>query len=81
MRILKIALHICARLMLNHHNLSKIVDVIDTKESFVMIMDYIEVFSLSKLIKDGAQPEAEVIHWGKQLCDVLHYLHTHTQSL
>jgi serine/threonine-protein kinase len=65
----------------DHPNLPKIVDVIDAKESFVMIMDYIEGSSLSKLIKDGAQPEATVIHWGKQLCDVLHYLHTHNPPI
>ncbi len=65
----------------DHPNLPKIVDVIDAKESFVMIMDYIEGSSLSNLIKDGAQPEATVIHWGKQLCDVLHYLHTHNPPI
>lgn len=65
----------------DHPNLPKIVDVIDAKESFVMIMDYIEGSSLSKLIKDGAQPEKTVIHWGKQLCDVLHYLHTHNPPI
>lgn len=65
----------------NHPNLPKIVDVIDAKESFVMIMDYIEGSSLSNLIKDGAQPEEKVIHWGKQLCDVLHYLHTHNPPI
>lgn len=61
---------------LNHPNLPSIIDVIDTEDSFLIIMDYIEGTSLSKLLKtSGAQPEDKVIKWAKQLCDVLGYLH------
>lgn len=61
---------------LNHPNLPSIIDVIDTEDSFLIIMDYIEGTSLSKLLKtSGAQPEAKVVKWAKQLCDVLGYLH------
>jgi len=60
----------------NHPNLPSIIDVIDTSESFIIVMDYIEGSSLNKLLKtEGAQPEEKVIKWGKQLCDVLGYLH------
>ena len=61
---------------LNHPNLPSIVDVIDTNDTFLIVMDYIEGKSLSKVIKEsGAQPQEYVIEWAKQLCDVLGYLH------
>ena len=61
---------------LNHPNLPSIIDVIDSEDSFLIIMDYIEGTSLQKLLKtSGAQPEEKVVKWAKQLCDVLGYLH------
>ena len=64
---------------LSHPNLPSIVDVIDTEDSFLIVMDYIEGKSLLKLLKtEGAQPEEEVIRWGRQICDVLGYLHRQT---
>lgn len=66
----------------DHPNLPRIIDVIDAKESFVIIMDFIEGSSLNKLIEEeGAQPEKLVINWAKQLCDVLNYLHTHNPPI
>ena len=62
---------------LNHPNLPSIIDVIDQEDSFIIIMDYIEGNSLNKALEEfGAQPQEHVIHWAKQLCDVLGYLHT-----
>lgn len=62
---------------LDHPNLPSIVDVIDTDESFIIIMDYIQGNSLSKALEEfGAQPQENVIEWAKQLCDVLGYLHS-----
>ncbi len=62
---------------LNHPNLPSIVDVIDTDDTFLIVMDYIEGKSLSSVIKEnGAQPQEYVIQWAKQLCDVLGYLHS-----
>lgn len=62
---------------LNHPNLPSIIDVIDNEDSFFIVMDYIEGNPLSKAINErGAQPQELVIEWGKQLCDVLGYLHT-----
>ncbi len=67
---------------LNHPNLPSIIDVIDTDDSFIIIMDYIEGNSLSKALTEyGAQPQENVIAWGKQLCDVLNYLHTRTPPI
>lgn len=62
---------------LSHPNLPSIVDVIEEDENFMIVMDYIEGKSLSRILKtQGAQPQEKVILWSKQLCDVLEYLHT-----
>ena len=67
---------------LNHPNLPSIVDVIDTDDSFIIIMDYIQGNSLNKALDEyGAQPQEHVITWAKQLCDVLGYLHTRTPAI
>lgn len=62
---------------LSHPNLPSIIDVIDTDDSFIIIMDYIQGNSLNKALEEyGAQPQDRVIEWAKQLCDVLGYLHS-----
>ena len=67
---------------LDHPYLPSIIDVIDTDESFIIIMDYIQGNSLNKALDEfGAQPQDEVIKWAKQLCDVLGYLHTRTPPI
>ena len=61
----------------NHPNLPSIIDVIDTEDSFLIVMDYIEGNSLANALKtSGAQSQEDVIEWSKQLCDVLGYLHS-----
>ena len=66
---------------LSHPNLPSIVDVIDTEDSFIIIMDYIQGNSLNKALDEyGAQPQDYVIAWAKQLCDVLGYLHTRIKN-
>lgn len=67
---------------LSHPNLPSIVDVIDTSDSFIIIMDLIQGNSLNKALEEyGAQPQELVIEWAKQLCDVLGYLHTRTPAI
>lgn len=67
---------------LSHPNLPSIIDVIDTDESFIIIMDYIQGNSLNKALEEfGAQPQENVIEWAKQLCDVLGYLHTRNPAI
>lgn len=67
---------------LSHPNLPSIIDVIDTDDSFIIIMDYIQGNSLNKALDEfGAQPQENVIAWAKQLCDVLGYLHTRTPAI
>lgn len=61
---------------LSHKNLPSIVDVIDSDENFLIVMDYIEGSTLEKLVNEnGAYSQEEVIDWAIQLCDVLQYLH------
>lgn len=61
---------------LHHPHLPSIIDVIDTEDSFLIVMDYVEGMSLQKVIDmNGPQPPEVVLRWGKQLCDVLGYLH------
>lgn len=67
---------------LSHPHLPSIIDVIDTEDSFIIIMDYIQGNSLNKALDEyGAQPQEYVIDWAKQLCDVLGYLHTRTPAI
>lgn len=67
---------------LNHPNLPSIIDVIDTEDSFIIIMDYIQGNSLNRALEEfGAQPQEMVIAWAKQLCDVLGYLHSRTPAI
>ncbi len=62
---------------LKHPHLPSIVDVIDTEDSFLMIMDYIEGHSLDQVLEEcGPLPQEDVIKWAGQLCDVLGYLHS-----
>ena len=61
----------------DHPNLPSIIDVIDTEDAFLIVMDYIEGNSLSKALEEsGAQDQEDVVEWSKQLCDVLGYLHS-----
>ncbi len=61
---------------LSHPRLPSIVDVIDKRGHFLIVMDYIEGNSLQEILdKEGAQSQEQVISWGKELCEVLSYLH------
>ncbi|MCD7774138.1 MAG: serine/threonine protein kinase [Clostridiales bacterium] len=61
---------------LDHPALPRIVDIIEESNIIYVVMDYIEGEPLSKILElYGAQDQDVVIEWGKQLCDVLYYLH------
>jgi len=67
---------------LKHPNLPAIVDVIEQKDSLLIVMDYIEGRSLEDIVQEqGPLAEKSVIRWAKQLCNVLHYLHTRTPPI
>lgn len=61
---------------LHHPNLPDIVDIIEEKDTFLLVMDYIEGRQLESIIQEyGPQKQEDVVKWGEQLCDVLSYLH------
>ncbi|SKC37871.1 serine/threonine-protein kinase [Maledivibacter halophilus] len=61
---------------LNHPALPRIFDIVEDEENIYIIEDYIEGISLDKkLLRCGRLPEKDIIQWGKEICDVLIYLH------
>lgn len=67
---------------LDHPHLPQIIDILDSDDSFIIIMDYVEGNSLKDLLNsNGAQSQEDVVEWGKQLCDVLGYLHSRTPAI
>lgn len=72
----------CFLKRLSHPNLPSIVDIIETEEFYIVIMDYIQGKTLDKVLEeDGVPVESDVINWTNQLCDALHYLHTRTPAI
>lgn len=67
---------------LSHKYLPSIVDVIDDGDTFLIVMDYIQGKSLNSILRESMEQEGypisveDTVSWGKQLCDVLYYLHT-----
>jgi len=62
---------------LHHPGIAGIVDVIEQKESQLIVMDYVEGHSLDQVLKEqGVCSEQEVLDIGIQLCEVLEYLHS-----
>lgn len=62
---------------LHHPNLPDIVDIIEEEAAFLLVMDYIEGRQLERVVQEtGPQKQEDVVEWGRQLCDVLSYLHS-----
>lgn len=62
---------------LNHPGLPRIEEVIHYEESTLIIMEYVEGFSLQEiLVKYGAQPYKTLMNWMIRLCEILSYLHS-----
>jgi serine/threonine-protein kinase len=73
-----------ARMMMefDHPAIPRIVDILQYQDATYIIMDYISGQSLAALLKEnGPQPQAAVLEWAKQLCDVMEYLHTREQPI
>lgn len=62
---------------LKHPSIPKIIDCKEINNGYLFIVESFDGKSLSKIVDDiGAQNENDVVKWGKQLCDVLGYLHS-----
>lgn len=67
---------------LDHPALPKVIDVIEQKDVVWMIMEFIEGKTLKEVLKSKSViKEAQVLTWGRQLCDVLSYLHSRTPPI
>lgn len=56
--------------------LPRIVDIVKKQDIVYIIMDYIDGKTASSLLENGPQSQEDVIEWGIQLSEVLHYLHS-----
>lgn len=70
-----------ARLLytLKHPNLPRVFEYFEDAGRHYLVMDYIEGETLEKILEHRMDPlpEAQVLSWAEQICDVLVYLHTH----
>ncbi len=64
---------------LTHPGIPRIYDYFTHNERSYLILEFIDGKDLEALLEEtvGLIPEAQVIAWAVELCDVLHYLHTH----
>lgn len=62
---------------LNHHALPRMNDFFSNGEDrWYLVMDYIQGQTLKEIADmRGPIPEADVVDWARQLCDILDYLH------
>jgi len=74
-----------ARLLqtLTHENLPQVVDIFEDHARHYIVMDFIDGCTLTELMAQagGAVNEKKVVAWGKQLCMVLDYLHSHNPPI
>ncbi len=67
---------------LSHPGLPKIIDIIEKNDVIWMVMEFIEGKTLKEVLqKKGRIEEKKALEWGKQLCDVLLYLHSRTPPI
>lgn len=69
-------------MQLSNPHLPKIYDIIETEESIMLVMDFIEGESLDKVIaRTGPQKMENVLDWGMQICGVFDYLHNQPEPI
>lgn len=64
---------------LNHHAIPRILDYFSQKDRSYLVMEFVEGKNLEEVLNEhgGPLPVDQVVTWGIELCDVLHYLHSH----
>lgn len=62
---------------LRHPNIARLTDAFVHNRRFYLIAEPVEGISLQDIVQDRRQKpgEATLLHWARQLCDVLDYLH------
>lgn len=78
MRYFKTLIQDANRMMkLDHPGLSRIIDVFVEENYIAVVREYTLGETLESILRCcGAQPEDKAVIWGKQICDVLIYLHS-----
>ena len=68
---------------LSHPNLPKVVDFFTEGSKHYLVMEYVPGQSLAALLSERQDPfpEAQVLSWALQLCDVLAYLHSQSPQI
>ena len=72
---------------LDHKYLPAIADIIDHEDGCLILMDYIQGKSLDKVLKNHLKTKGrplapeDVLHWAKELCQVLYYLHSRPKPI
>lgn len=62
---------------LHHPYLVQMFDVVEEQESIYFVMEYVEGWTVKELLKQGRRfSEKQCIRLGKEICQVLFYLHT-----
>ena len=67
---------------LSHPSIPRIIKMTHDAHSILIIMDYIDGYSLRDIIrKKNYIPESMIIQWGIALCKTLRYLHNHEPKI
>lgn len=63
-------------MQLSHPRLPKIYRLLETSDTIMLIMDYIQGESMDRILaKRGPQSVENTLQWGMQICEAFHYLH------
>lgn len=60
---------------LKHKSIPKIIDCLDTVESYIVIMELINGLSLHQKVLKEPISESDILKWAKSILEILHYLH------
>lgn len=63
-------------MQLSNPRLPKIYEIIETDDTIMLVMDFIQGESLDKVLaRKGPQGVQKALDWGMQICEAFHYLH------
>lgn len=64
---------------LNHPNIVRVLEYFTEDEKTYLVMEYVQGQNLHDMVMERQEPFPEelVLKWAVEICDLLHYLHTH----